>query len=357
MDEPSEVWLCLSGGNALGAYHAGAYAGLHRAGIHPARIAGTSVGAIVAAIIAGNKWEDRIARLDEFWSLASRDLAMVNYAQESDGAKIASALGTLIQGRPGLFQPSIVAWWRRLIGLSAPSLFERSGLREKLTQLIDFELLNSGEVRLITNAVDVATGQEHIYDSAEMRITVDHLMASSAFPVLYSPEPIEGLHMVDGGLAANLPLLPLFRDPPKGRVKCLAFDLVSPIGNIPESLDDAIRRMQDLLLSAQSTRSIELLGLQAQHGSQEVLLLHVTYDGRQEVGGKMLEFSSPSMKTRKHAGEADAAIALAWLRHGSAASDIPVNMKSYSSAGGTTRVTAAGKHQTPPKLTPHESGA
>ena len=44
-----EVWLCLSGGNALGAYHAGAYQALHSAGIEPTRIAGASIGGIIAS--------------------------------------------------------------------------------------------------------------------------------------------------------------------------------------------------------------------------------------------------------------------------------------------------------------------
>lgn len=331
MDEPQEVWLCLSGGNALGAYHAGVYSALHQAGVRPSRIAGTSVGAIVAAIIAGNKLEDRLARLDEFWLLASDDLAVANVARHSDGAKIASSLGTLMHGRPGLFQPSPVTWWRRLIGLSHPSLFDRSGLRDKLRRLIDFDHLNSGEVRLIVNAVSVATGREHVYDTAEMAVTEDHLMASSAFPVLYSPEPVDGHHMVDGGLTANLPVLPMFREPPTRHVKCLAFDLVSPMGSNPDSIDGALHRMQDLILSAQSSRSLDMLRLQSAQWRHEMSLLHVAYTGDEEAGGKMLEFSSSSMKARRLAGESDASSALKWLEGPNDASDqLPSNIKSYS---------------------------
>ncbi|OWV79168.1 hypothetical protein ATY75_28855 [Rhizobium sp. N122] len=86
----SEVWLCLSGGNALGAYHAGVYRALHAAGIRPKRVAGTSVGAVVGALIAGNKPEDRLARLDEFWQLAASDVAIANFAHLWDGSKIMS---------------------------------------------------------------------------------------------------------------------------------------------------------------------------------------------------------------------------------------------------------------------------
>ncbi|QAS82221.1 hypothetical protein CO657_30790 (plasmid) [Rhizobium acidisoli] len=131
----SEVWLCLSGGNALGAYHAGAYRALHAAGIRPERVAGTSVGAVVGALIAGNKPEDRLARLDEFWQLTASDVAIANFAHLWDGSKIASSLGTLLHGRPRLFQPSLGLWWRRLSGLPSPSLFERSGIGRRLPGL------------------------------------------------------------------------------------------------------------------------------------------------------------------------------------------------------------------------------
>ena len=55
--------LVLQGGGALGAYQAGAYEGLSAAGIEPNWVAGISIGAINAAIIAGNRPEHRGLRL------------------------------------------------------------------------------------------------------------------------------------------------------------------------------------------------------------------------------------------------------------------------------------------------------
>ncbi|AHG49069.1 esterase (plasmid) [Rhizobium leguminosarum bv. trifolii CB782] len=333
MEEPAEIWLCLSGGNALGAYHAGAYSVLYRAGIRPVRIAGTSVSAIVAAIIAGNNWDNRVARLDEFWEIATDDLAIANVASHWNGSKIAPSLGTLMQGRPPLFRPSAAVWWQRLFSFSSPSLFGRSGLRDELRRLVDFEHLNNGGVRLIINAVDVTTGQEQVHDSAKMTITVDHLIASSAFPVIFPPEEIDGHHMVDEGLAANLPVLPPFQEPPTRRVRCLAFDLASARGSNPESVDSAIHRMQDLLLSAQSAHSVEMLGWRSSQWQVGASLLHVAYNGHGEVGGKMLDFSAPSMKARRQAGEADAATALGWLHQRDDENDrLPSTMKDYSFA-------------------------
>jgi len=53
-----QVTLVFQGGGALGAYQAGVYEALHEAGIEPDWIIGTSIGAINAGIIAGNKPED-----------------------------------------------------------------------------------------------------------------------------------------------------------------------------------------------------------------------------------------------------------------------------------------------------------
>ena len=49
---PERVLLVYSGGSALGAYQAGANAALHERGVTPERVAGVSVGAVNAAIVA-----------------------------------------------------------------------------------------------------------------------------------------------------------------------------------------------------------------------------------------------------------------------------------------------------------------
>ncbi|WP_342585721.1 patatin-like phospholipase family protein [Rhizobium acidisoli] len=182
-----------------------------------------------------------------------------------------------------------------------------------VTRLVDFDYLNGGDVRLVVSATDVSTGEEQVYDTSQMEITIDHLMASSAFPVLFPSEPVGDRHMVDGGLAANLPILPLFREPPACPVKCLAFDLVQANGPVPNTLDDAVHRMQDLLLANQSQRSMELLKHRASGWPVPISALHISYKGEREVGGKMLEFSTASMKVRTDAGKSDAEIAMRWL--------------------------------------------
>jgi NTE family protein len=311
--KPEDVWLCLGGGNALGAYHAGAYQALHDAGIAVSRISGASIGAIVGAIIAGNPPDRRQARLDEFWTAATEKLTITNVYSEWPSGKIAAALGTLLFGRAGLFHPAHLQWFKRLIGLNSPSLFERQGLRQTLQRLVDFELLNSGNVRFMANAVDVQSGEQVIFDNAADTLTVDHLLATSAFPVLYPPERAENRVFVDGGLASNLPLAPLFRDAPNGEVTCLAFDLLSLAGDVPASLDDALRRAQQLLLGWQSRQTLELLRTDLRSRRYPVRILHVCYDGMDEVGGMTLDYSLNSMKTRYESGRRDGARSVEWI--------------------------------------------
>ncbi len=66
------IALLLQGGGALGAYQAGVYEALAEADLWPDFVAGTSIGGINSAIIAGNTREKRIAKLREFWELVSR---------------------------------------------------------------------------------------------------------------------------------------------------------------------------------------------------------------------------------------------------------------------------------------------
>ena len=69
------IALVLSGGSALGAYQAGAYAALENCGVRPNWIAGTAIGAVNAAIIAGNLPHERIFRLRQFWQELGRRVA------------------------------------------------------------------------------------------------------------------------------------------------------------------------------------------------------------------------------------------------------------------------------------------
>src|SRR5215475_9416314 len=108
---PGQIVLVFQGGGALGAYQAGVYQALHEAGIEPDWIIGTSIGAINASLIAGNEPQDRVARLQEFWSRMTQSPPW-GWAPAS--AQLSGALSdwtTLIGGIPGFFEPYPPAFW------------------------------------------------------------------------------------------------------------------------------------------------------------------------------------------------------------------------------------------------------
>src|SRR6266508_908829 len=113
------VALVLQGGGALGSYQAGVYEGLHEAGIQPNWFAGISIGAINAAIMAGNAPEDRVPRLNEFWETICRS-ALLPYATleeritalagDGPGRAAISAFAAgraLLGGQDGFFTPRL----------------------------------------------------------------------------------------------------------------------------------------------------------------------------------------------------------------------------------------------------------
>ena len=105
-----QVVLVLQGGGALGAYQVGVYQALHEAGVEPDWIIGTSIGAINAGVIAGNKPQDRLGRLEEFWQrVKSPRAALIPHLPGISEAW--SSWSTLVGGNSGFFKPNPWAFW------------------------------------------------------------------------------------------------------------------------------------------------------------------------------------------------------------------------------------------------------
>lgn len=327
MPEPSPSFaLVLGGGNALGAYQAGVYQALEERGLDPGLIAGASIGAINGAIILGNAPADRLRKLREFWTRAEQLPKLDPASSVAPGCqprelRTAAALQTLAAGRPGLFVPSWPwswgwPWPDSFTGCTTLGLFDTSPLLATLGDVIDFSRLNDGNTRLIVAAVDVESGEDVTFDSAETTITPEHLRASAAFPPAYPPVEIGGRMLVDGGLSRNLPLTPVLSPAPRADLLCLAVDLVSPTGQRPRSLGDMARRALELAFANQARHAIG--GLQAAYrlegqlevprsSSGTVRLLHLAYAGQGEESAlKMFDYSAESVRERWSAGFRDA---------------------------------------------------
>lgn len=296
-----DLVLVLGGGNALGAFEVGVYQALHEAGLEPDWIVGASIGAINGALIAGSAVERRMETLRAFWQPTpvglGVDVALVPAAMEV-ARRTGAVTWTLGAGRPGIFGPllsSFAAWTD-----ARPAVFETDQLEATLERMVDFDRLNHGPCRFTATAVDLASGEDAIFDSRERPISARHVRASAALPVTFPPVDVDGRLMVDAGLSANLPLDPVLADPPARPALIVAVDLLPLAQPLPTTLGEVAGRMQDLIFAAQSRRTIARWSA-AYDGRRDVSLslVRLAYDEQSiEVAGKALDFSGPTIAHR-----------------------------------------------------------
>ena len=235
---PGQVVLVLQGGGALGAYQVGVYQALHEAGIEPDWVIGTSIGAINAAIIAGNKPEDRLGRLRELWARFQQE-PLVQAVQH---------FSTFVRGIPGFFAPRLPAWggWQAKVGLDAASYYSTAPLRETLTSLVDFEVLNAAHPRLTVGAVNVKSGELRYFDSRDGALGLEEVMASGALPPGFPAIRVDGEAFWDGGLYSNTPLEAVLDDDPRRDSVIFSVSVWQPTGAEPESIWQAMAREKDI---------------------------------------------------------------------------------------------------------------
>jgi NTE family protein len=307
------IALVLSGGGALGAYQAGAYAALETAGIRPNWIAGTAIGAVNAVIIAGNLPHERAFRLRQFWRELSRRAALHTDAGVGRRARhVADKLMTR---------------WRR----TAPTALETSAigsseLRELIRETADFDRLNSGSVRVVLGATNLDTGAETYFDNDRHVLTLDHVLASTALPGM-APVAIDG-HRYGGGAVSVAPL----DDARPADTLCFVIDGYDPLpgagGGVSRAAREiaALRRNHDLRrmiallgerLPAGLRRDAEIRKCLAEASEATMTILRLVHEGTAaDLAAKMVDFSSASLSRRWQAGESDVGTSLThplWL--------------------------------------------
>ncbi len=260
-----KIALVLSGGIALGAYQAGAYAALHRHGdLMPQHVAGASVGAINAALIVGGPEDGRIERLQRFWLRVAVEenpfvtpwVAPLYETSWRHASSWMSALQTRVFGRSGLFRPRLP----ELLWQHQPSLYDLAPLRATIVELVDFDRLNGGEIRLSVATTDVETGELVMFDTAKGdRIGPDHLLASCSLFPDFAPTMVEGRALADGGFIANAPIQAVLGEDEEADLLCFVVDLFSPRGVRPRTLEQASSRQWELLFGNQSRQTLKLL--------------------------------------------------------------------------------------------------
>jgi NTE family protein len=253
--------LVLQGGGALGAYQAGVYECLSTMRQTPEWIAGISIGAINAALIAGNPPERRVERLRTFWeTVSSFPFAAPVYAgpgsdelRARDVVNETNATIAMLFGVSGFFSPRVPAAPFQPPGTAAAiSYYDTEPLRRTLEALVDFDLLNSGAVRLSVGAVNVGSGNFVYFDTRDRRLDARHVMASGALPPGFPPIEIDGEHFWDGGLVSNTPLQHVLDQPSRRPRLVFQVDLFAARGEMPRTLGEASEREKDIRYSSRT---------------------------------------------------------------------------------------------------------
>ena len=334
-----QLVLVLQGGGALGAYQAGVFEELMAIDAEPTWIAGVSIGAINAALIAGNAPEDRLDRLRTFWELVSSGPA--RQAPIFEGQRGAfnqwSATWAATFGVPGFYRPRVPPTMLQPEGSpGALSIYDANDLRATLERLVDFDRINAKTMRLSVGAVNVATGNSKWFDNFDPKIKIgpEHIMASGALPPAFAPVVIDGESYWDGGILSNTPLQYVLDERDDQKLLVVQVDLFPARGPVPLNLAGVLQRHKDIMYSSRSRFTTEkiaemqqlrgamrrlikrlpatlrddpdLRALDASLRSPHVDIVHLIYrQSAFESDSKDYEFSRPSMREHWGAGIAD----------------------------------------------------
>jgi NTE family protein len=309
------IALVLSGGAALGAYQAGAYAALEGSGVRPNWIAGTAIGAVNAAIIAGSLPHERVLRLRQFWHEISRRAARRSSRKLGRWAhKTAGRWLSLLRRGAGFPPPP------------AEPVVSARELRELIAQAVDFERVNSGAVRVVFGAVNLATGAETFFDNDRHVLGPDHVLAGTPLPGL---PPVAIGRQLFAGSAVPVSALD---DARPADTLCFAVDGYDPVpgghGGISRTSREiaALRRTHDLRrmigllgerLPPNARGEVDIRRCLVEASDATMTILHLVHEGNvADLAAKMADFSTGAVTRRWKAGERDVATSLAhprWL--------------------------------------------
>jgi NTE family protein len=259
--------LVLQGGGALGSYQAGAYQALCHFDFEPEWIAGISIGAINAAIIAGNERDKRVDRLKEFWDMVSQPVSwnpVVPGEQARSLFNETSAAIIATFGVPGFFTPRFppAPLWPPG-STDALSYYDTAPLKKTLERLVDFDRINDLKTRLSVGAVSVTSGNIKYFDNFEYKklgkkIGPEHIMASGALPPGFPAVLIEREYYWDGGIASNTPLDYVLEDERNRDLLIFQVDLFSARGDLPATLLEAAEREKDIRFSSRTRMNTDM---------------------------------------------------------------------------------------------------
>jgi len=270
-----ETVLVMQGGGSLGAYECGVCKTLSKLRIKFDVIAGTSIGAINAAIIAASKDNDVEKSLENFW-LDMAETVTPSFLPKSIRS-LYSSIFTGMWGNPNAFKPITGFLNPSYFSHLFPYLHDATPLKKTLNKYVDFKKLkNHDSPRLIVTCVDIQKSKSVTFDSKYDNIDADHIIASAAFP-FYGISWIEkdGRYLWDGSLLSNTPLTEVIKASPKYNKKVYMVNLFPRIQNeLPKNLAESWHRARDIM----GTDKIEHNIMRSKITSRHLTLLKEMHD-------------------------------------------------------------------------------
>jgi NTE family protein len=294
----TENVLVLQGGGSLGAFACGVFKALVKKDIRIDIAAGTSMGAVNAAIIVGSKTDHPEKDLEEFWlEIAESNHTIIPdiYLLDYDSIRgryipkqISSAsANAAIFGVPKMFVPR---WWslqptdQGILSdgeedgpkpqyftdpRSWTYVYDHSPLAKTLDKYVDYKKLNLAATkeelpqirRLIITAVDVMTSRPLIFDNTKMEIKAKHILASSGYPIYGFPwvEVEKGLYGWDGSLLSNTPVREVLSASPRNDKNIFIVEnYTRNIHRLPSNMAEVESRAKDILFSDKNMENIKM---------------------------------------------------------------------------------------------------
>jgi NTE family protein len=313
--------LVLQGGGSLGALACGVFKGLVKKNVRIDIVAGTSIGAVNAAIIVGSKSDHPEKELENFWIEIAEsspniipDIFVFDYdskAKKYISKKISAASANAAMfGVPKMFTP---LWWRWspcsheeddnnnifnrnkrersehyydfLNPRNWTYFYDHSPLAKTLDKYIDYKKLNLAAVkeelpevrRLIITAVDVMTARPLIFDNAKMEIKAKHILASSGYPIYGFPwvELDDNVYAWDGSLLSNTPVREvIYASPRNDKNIFIVENYPRKIQRLPSNMAEVESRAKDIIFSDKNMDNIKMSRLITRH----IQLIESLYD-------------------------------------------------------------------------------
>jgi NTE family protein len=245
----------------------GVYEALAEAGIHPDWVAGISIGAINAAIIAGNPPESRVDRLRDFWTQVTSTAPWDWTGNPFLDARNDNARNVLNQmsaglaatcGANGFFSARPLLPWLNAGGTTeATSFYDTSALKSTLERLIDFDRINGGTTRFSAGAVNVTTGNFVYFDNSTHTIRPAHIMASGALPPGFSRGGDRGRALLGRRPGSEYAAAVGNRLGYAAGHAGVQVDLWSAKGQVPSNLPEVITRQKKIQNSSRTRASTD----------------------------------------------------------------------------------------------------